>query len=156
MDVLHPAVVSAIAANLRQQRKQSGGRNLAHFRSTVAYQRGRGLGGLLRSLFRTITPIFKKPIVKQGLKSLGKSAATAMLEAGQKALDEEDVRAFGPALRDATKKQVVASGKRLASRILTGQGPSTKRKNGISRTRVAGQIRRGPTRDIFQNHGLYQ
>ena len=76
---------------------------LPYFSSAVSLQRGRGWGGVLRSLFRGITPIFKKPIVKRGLKSLGKRAATALVEAGQSALKNE--QSFGPALKKAGKHE---------------------------------------------------
>ena len=77
------------------------GAALPYFSSPISLQRGRGWGGVLRSLFRGITPIFKKPIVKRGLKSLGKRAATALVEAGQTALKNEE--SFGPALKKAGK-----------------------------------------------------
>ena len=83
-----------------------GGR-LPYFSSPVSYQRGRGLGGLLRGLFRGIRPLLKKPIVKRGLKTLGKHAAKAVLDAGQQALEGNET-AFAPALKRTGKTQLQA------------------------------------------------
>ena len=75
---------------------------LPHFTSPVSYQRGRGFGSLLRGIIRKVQPILRKPIVKQGIKSLGK----ATLEAAQKALESENIGQFGPSFRRAAEKNV--------------------------------------------------
>lgn len=137
---------AALAAALRQQR---GGALLPHFRSAVSYQRGRGLGGLLRGLFRRVTPILKKPIIRKGLKTLGKAAATAMLEAGQQALQDE-----GPSFTSALKASSQRQAQQLireARRNMTGQGLKRprKRKAPVSRSLPVRKRRRVSSRDIF-------
>ena len=112
-----------IAAALRSHRqRQQGGAHLPYFSSPVAYQRGRGLGSLVRSIFRPIKTLFKKPVVRKGLKKLGTAAAQALVDAGQQALQEEDV-SFKSALKQTSKEQA----KDLLKQVkqgMTGQGPS--------------------------------
>lgn len=91
---------------------------MSYFSSPVSYQRGRGLDGLIRGVFRLIKPLFKKPLVKKGLKALGKAATAAALEAGQKALQAKDIHAFAPALKESGKQQA----KDLLKRITGGKG----------------------------------
>lgn len=140
---------AALAAALREIRQQHGGALLPHFRSAVSYQRGRGLGGLLRGIFRRVTPLLKKPIVRKGLKTLGKAAATAMLEAGQQALQDEGP-SFTSALKTASQRQ--AQGLiREARRTMTGQGLKRplKRLQPASRSQSVTKRRRVNSRDIF-------
>ena len=92
---------AAYAAMMRQY-KMTGGM-LPHFRSSVGVQRGRGIGGFFGSLVRRVIPLFSRPIVKKGLKTVGKAAATALLEAGQKAIAEQEP--FHKALKSSSRAQ---------------------------------------------------
>lgn len=98
--------VNGMSVNSLLNDGQYGGRGalLPHFSSPVAYQKGRGFGSLLRNLFRGVVPLFRKPIVKRGLRTVGKAAATALLEAGQRALQTEDPVSFGSALGESSRK----------------------------------------------------
>lgn len=120
--------------------QQTGAAELPYFSSSVNYQRGRGFGNLLRGIFRAIKPIFKKKIVRKGLKKLGRAAAQAGIEASQKALEEDNVRAFAPALKAASAKQI--------KKILTGGVVSKRRARAVSRPRIANKRRRVVS-DIF-------
>ena len=123
-----------------------GGALLPHFRSPVSYQRGRGLGGLLRGIVRAVVPLFKKPIVRRGLKNLGKAAAASAWEATQRVAQEENPKAFVPAFKAAAKAHTI----KAVADTLTGKGHGRKRKT-VSRQRAVTKRRRGPSeRDIFQ------
>ena len=138
---------TALAASLRERRQQSGGALLPHFRSSVSYQRGRGLGGLIRGIIRRVAPLLRKPIVRKGLKSIGKAAATAVLEAGQKSLREDGPR-FGSALKASSQKQVKA----LIQKALhkqQGGGRKRKKKTVSNKQLVAKRRRVRSARDIF-------
>ena len=118
--VMDPVIAAALRAHL--QRQQCGAALLPYFSSPVAYQRGRGLGSLIRSLFRPVKTLFKKPIVRKGLKKLGTAAAQALVDAGQQALQQEDV-SFRSALKNTSKEQA----KDLLKQVkqgMTGQGPA--------------------------------
>lgn len=78
------------------------GSALAHFSSPLLYQRGRGLGGIIRGLFRSIRPLFKKPIVRK----LGKVIAQSGIDAAQKALTDESFKSFIPAFKESSKTKV--------------------------------------------------
>jgi hypothetical protein len=132
------------AAVLRQLRNQNMYGGLPYFSSPVSYQRGRGLGSLLRGLFRAVRPIFKKPMVRQGLKSLGKAATSAAIEAAQKAMDSDDIKAFGPAFKEASKRNV----KTLIRQKMSGKGP-TKRKAVSRKPKLTKRGRVTTGRDIF-------
>ncbi len=74
--------------------RQYGG-NFRVFRALQPIQRGYGLGGMFRSLFRTVTPHLKK-----GLAHVGRRALTA----GANAL--ADMSDNSTPLKEALKKQV--------------------------------------------------
>jgi hypothetical protein len=141
---------AALAAAMRLQQQQHGGSLLPHFRSTVSYQRGRGLGGLIRGLFRRVTPLLKKPIVRKGLKTLGKAAATAVLEAGQEALRGE--QSFGSALKTSSQKQAQGLIRKARQNMTGGRHKRTpKRKKNTSRQQLVVKKRRVRSRDIFED-----
>lgn len=107
--------------------QQLGGKALLpYFSSPVAYQRGRGFGSVLRSIFRGIIPLMRKPIVRQGLKRLGQATTTALIEAGQRALDDSNVT-FGSALKNASKSQAQALLNEARSQLV-GQGKQRSRR----------------------------
>ena len=111
---------------------------LPYYSSPVSYQRGNGLGGLLRGLFRAVKPLFQKPIVKKGLKALRKAASSAVLEAGHEALAKRDIRAMAPALKSAGRRHaenvknaatsaiLEAAHEALSQRDLEAMGPALK------------------------------
>jgi hypothetical protein len=134
-------------------RNMYGRGSLPHFSSPVSYQRGRGLGSLLRGLFRAVRPIFKKPIIRQGLKKLGKAATAAAIEASQQVLDKDDVKAFGPALKNALKQQAKNALKKqeansFLQKQMVGKGPA-KRARPVSRKLSVVKRRRVSEGDIF-------
>lgn len=139
---------------------QAGGQ-LPYFSSPISYQRGRGFGSILRNLFRSVVPFFNKPVVKEGIRTLGRAAATSFLDAGQRALNEEGT-SFSDALKTASRDQAQILMKKAHSK-LTGQGRRgrkrkiitrkkktvPRRKAKVSRKRVTPESRRVRSRDIF-------
>ena len=96
-------------ATQRQQRRQSatrqyGGRVLV-FRG-APLQRGHGLGGLLKTLFRVAAPVLRRaaPIVKRTAVRVGKAASKRAVKAGAKAL--EDVATNKSTLKEGFKQRV--------------------------------------------------
>lgn len=77
------------------------GAGLPHYQSAVAFQRGHGLGGLLGKLLKTIIPLVRKPIVKNTLKRIGKTA----LKTGISAV-HETVKNPKTSLKDNLKREV--------------------------------------------------
>lgn len=92
----------------------SGG-NMAHFSSPILYQHGRGLGGVLSGIFKSVIPFFKKSIVRKGLKRIGKSAAMAGLEALNTSMSDAPNR---PTFKDALKQSVKGQTRTLSSGAL--------------------------------------
>lgn len=80
------------------------GGNLPYYSGSTAYQKGRGLGGVISKLFRAVVPIFRRPGVQQGLKRLGQSAARVGLEAASKTLSDPNV-SFGASFKDSARKE---------------------------------------------------
>lgn len=90
-----------------------GGGSMAYFRSPVSVQRGRGLGGFLASVARSIVPIFRKPIIQKGLKSLGQHAILAGTDAVGKALargsmEEKEPQSFRDEMRRSARQHAQA------------------------------------------------
>jgi hypothetical protein len=128
---------------------------LPFYASPVSYQRGRGLGGVLRGIVRSVRPLLQKPMVKRGLKALGRAATAAVLEAGHQAMTQRNLHAFGPALKEAGKRQA----RQLllnAPRTMMGAGSKRKRKppSRVSRSQTPVKRRRVQSapvrRDIFE------
>ena len=91
----------------RRQKRQSatrqyGGRVLV-FRG-APLQRGHGLGGLFKTLFRVAVPVLRRaaPIVKRTAVRVGKAASKRAVKAGAKAL--QDVATNKSTLKVAIKK----------------------------------------------------
>ena len=144
--VLSRVMDPVIAAALRSHKQRQRGAGLAYFSSPIAYQRGRGLGSLVRSLFRPVKTLFKKPIVRKGLSKLGQAATHALLEAGQQALEHEDVN-FKTALKDSSKKHAKTLLQDV-KKTMTGQG-KRRRTTAVSRKRTPVKKRRVTPLDIF-------
>ena len=79
---------------VRKRKTQYGGIQFPVYRG-VRQQRGHGIGGLFRGLFRTVAPMLKK-----GLTHVGKRALTA----GANALS--DISENNTPIKEALKKQV--------------------------------------------------
>ena len=93
----------------RQQRRQSatrqyGGRVLV-FRG-AQLQRGHGLGGLFKTLFRVAVPVLRRaaPIVKRTVVRVGKASSKRAAKVGAKAL--KDVATNKSTLKEAIRQRV--------------------------------------------------
>lgn len=92
------------------------GKGLRHFSSPILLQQGRGLGGVLSGIFRSVIPFFKKPIIRQGLARIGKSAAMAGLEALNKSMDDQNENR--PTFKQALRTSARTETRRLAGDTL--------------------------------------
>ena len=74
--------------NRQVKTPQYGGRVLVYRGASL--QRGHGLGGLFKSLFRVAVPVLRRaaPIVKRAAVRAGKSASKEAFKAGKKALKD--------------------------------------------------------------------
>ena len=83
------------------------GRALRHFSSPILFQQGRGLGGVLSGIFKSVIPFLKRPFIRKGLTRIGKSAAMAGLEALSKSMDDknENRPTFKQALRTSARAE---------------------------------------------------
>ena len=74
--------------NRQVKTPQYGGRVLVYRGASL--QRGHGLGGLFKSLFRVSVPVLRRaaPIVKRAAVRAGKSASKQAFKAGKKALKD--------------------------------------------------------------------
>jgi hypothetical protein len=137
---------------------------MPHFSSPIAYQKGRGFGSVLRSIFRGVLPLMRKPIVRKGLKTLGKAAATALVEAGQRALQDEDpVGSFGVALKETSRKHAAdllnkargqLGGKQGRKPIDSRRSTSIRSRRVSSRAKLSSQkrlLKRLKLQDIFSS-----
>lgn len=118
---------------------QQTGRGLPVFQG-ARVQKGHGLGNVLGSLFRSAMPLLKK-----GVKSLGKEALRTGVEIAGDVLD-------GRSIRESARNRGVAAGKRVAKRAVSsvvGSAGVKKRKRATSSGRIkrAGTVKR--SRDIF-------
>lgn len=77
------------------------GRGLPHFQSTVAFQRGHGLGGVLGKFIRSVIPLIQKPFVKNTLKRIGKTALRSGLSAVR-----DTAKSPKSSFRENLKKQI--------------------------------------------------
>ena len=103
-------------------------------------QRGRGIGGLFRGIFRTVSPLLKK-----GLLYVGKHA----LEAGARALD--DVRENDATIKEALKTQARAIPQNIINR------GNTKRKAASSKPKSKGKPPAKKKKTvIIPEHKLFQ
>ena len=103
------------------------GATLQHGRGLQRFQRGYGIGGLFKGLFRTVSPMLKK-----GLLYAGKHA----LEAGARALD--DVRENDTTITEALKTQARAIPRNIINRSgvkrkADNSKPTSKRKSTLKR-----------------------
>lgn len=80
------------------------GAGIPVFKSSVAFQRGHGLGSILGRLVKTIIPVISKRTVKKGLSKLGKAAALAAVDAAQQSLSTPN-KSFKEALKVTGKER---------------------------------------------------
>lgn len=118
---------------------QQVGNGLPVFRG-ARVQKGHGLGNVLGGLFRSAMPLLKK-----GVKSLGKEALRTGVEIAGDVLD-------GRSIKQAAKTRTLAAGKRVANRAassITGSKSvkRSKRSPSSRRNSRAGGAKR--SRDIF-------
>ena len=110
---------------MKRRKVQYGEGNIRVFR-TQPLQRGYGLGGLFRGLFRTIAPVLKKSLVRVGQHAL---------KAGSNALG--DVASNDSSFKDALKKHVKKEIQSVnpINRLLAAKNVSTptRRKRSTSR-----------------------
>lgn len=113
-------------------RNQSGGGG-SHFFQGTRYQRGYGLGGILKGLFRAAVPL-----VTKGAKTIGKQAARTGISIAGDALSGENVKL-------ASKRRLKEAGRTLTSKALRNIGvqPPKKKKKSIKRRK---QTRTGSSR----------
>lgn len=100
------------------------GTGLPHFQSTVAFQRGHGLGGVLGRLFRSVIPLLRKPVVGKTLKRIGRAALRTGLNAAGESLTK------GVPLKQSLKTSARAQSQRLielAKQDLQKKKPQPKR-----------------------------
>jgi hypothetical protein len=83
------------------------GSGLPHFQSSVAFQRGHGLCGVLGRLFRSVIPILRKPVVGKTLKRIGRAALRTGLNAAKESINK------GVPVKQSLKNSAKAQGQRL-------------------------------------------
>lgn len=120
------------------------------YQSPILFQRGHGLGNVLARVFRTVVPLFKSPMIKKGLKHLGKTAALATLHSAEQSLNsgssfkknlKENLKQSGQQeikkLIDEARKSMVGSGRSRIKRINTSNRSRSPRKRGVNKRNKA-------------------
>jgi len=103
---------------------QIGGGGLEVYRGS-RYQRGAGIGGVLKGLFKLGLPLFKKAV-----SSLGKHALSTGLEMGGK-LANDVLR--GKPIRRSIKKRAIESGNTFIHKTIKRPKQRTSKKKAVSR-----------------------
>lgn len=145
---MNPLLYALVADTFKQYGKGRGSL-MPYYSSNVMFQRGRGLGSLLRKLYRPIRRLLQKPIVKKGISTLARAGATALVDAGKASLENEDVK-FTQALKDASQQQAQAILKQVQGAV-RGSGrryPLKKRQRSVSHSKTVVRKRRRQG-DIF-------
>ena len=117
---------------------------MRYYSSPITYQRGAGLGNILSRVFRSIVPIFKKPIVQKGLKRVGSAAINTSLKGLQNHLEK------GESLKTSLKRQAIREGEKLLKSVSQPQTkPKASRNVQLNKRRRRSKPR--PTRklDVF-------
>lgn len=117
------------------------GNGLSYYQG-AAYQKGYGLGGLFRSLFRAAVPLFKS-----GAKAVGKQ----MLRSGASLVNDI---AQGVNPREAAKQRLKEAGRVLtdkaANKVKTMVGSGRNKKRKLTKKRLISQsAKKQRVRDIF-------
>ena len=128
----------------RQQRRQSatrqyGGRVLV-FRG-APLQRGHGLGGLFKTLFRVAVPVLRRaaPIVKRTVVRVGKASSKRAVKVGAKAL--KDVATNKSTLKEAIKQRVQEAAFDVAAEVIN-KGVVSQNVNTSKRKSKSQQVKR--------------
>lgn len=104
------------------------GEGLPHYQSAVTFQRGHGLGGLLGKFIKTIIPLVRKPIVRNTLKRIGRTALKSGLSAVQ-----ETVSNPGSNLKANLNKEIRRNLKRSFSSVPVKEKKPIKRKQVLTK-----------------------
>ena len=108
-------------------KNQSGGGG--QFFQGTRYQKGYGLGGILKGLFRSALPMIAK-----GVKTIGKQAMRTGIDIAGDALSGQD-------LKSSSKRRLKQAGRSLTSKALRNVGVHPSKKKSIKR-RKSTQIHR--------------
>ena len=128
----------------RQQRRQSatrqyGGRVLVCRGAPL--QRGHGLGGLFKTLFRVAVPVLRRaaPIVKRTVVRVGKASSKRAAKVGAKAL--KDVATNKSTLKEAIKQRVQEAAFDAAAEVIN-KGVVSQNVNTSKRKPKSQQVKR--------------
>ena len=110
---------------VNRMRQQYGGGRVTVFRGSPL-QRGHGLGGLFKTLFRVTVPVLRRaaPIVKRAAVRAGKSAAKRGVNAGMRVL--KDVATKKSTLKDAVKQRAQEAALNAALDAINTSAPPRK------------------------------
>lgn len=102
---------------------------IAHF-SGPHSQRGHGLGGIFKSLFRAAVPLFKKaaPIVKAAAKTVAKEAARTGLNVIDDVMHDQNVADALAARGSATAEKLVNRGVKKLRYMMKEEKPIKRRR----------------------------
>lgn len=105
-------------------------------------QQGYGLGGIFKSLFRSVVPLFRKatPVLKSAAKTVAKEAARTGVDVMEDVLDG---KRFGSALQKRSNEAVertVRKGTKRLRKMMSSPAPGTRK---LKRGRISRH------RDIF-------
>ena len=117
--------------------------NGLNFYQGAAHQKGYGIGGLFRSLFRVAVPLFKS-----GAKAIGKQ----VLKSGVGLVND---LAHGVDVKTAAKQRLKEAGRSLADKANTkvktmiGSGQRNKKRKHLKKTLISRSAKKHKVRDIF-------
>lgn len=122
------------------------------------YQRGYGLGGTFRRFFSWLVPIFKEqalPVIKSGLREIGKTAVITTADIAKDAVNGRD---FKSAFRDHVTTGI-DNLREKAEKTFTGGGRGRKRKSSTGIKRSGSKLKnyiilkkRKELKDIFSKN----
>ena len=134
------------SADYRQLYKQSGNGMVPIF-SGEKYQTGYGLGSIFGNILKAALPV-----VKQGAKSLGKTALRTGLNIAKDALAGKQIKdSFSDNLNQAKREVLANSVKYVTNRSNTNKKRKQARKQIISMKTSKAKRRRIANKDIFSN-----
>ncbi len=121
------------------------------YRGSTHLQRGYGLGGLMRGLFRSALPILKK-----GAAAVGKEALQASVDIAQDVMSGQNVKS-------AAKRRLKTAGRNMGAKVMDkiqkGKGTTSKRattstaqKRGKKRSRVYNSVSSGASKRRRKTH----
>ena len=109
------------------------GYGLPHYQSSVVFQRGHGLGGVLGRFIKSILPIVKKPIVKRTLKRIGKTVLKTGVSAVNDTINNPSSK-FKENLKKHAKSNLAAG--LSVSPVLNEKRPFKKKKYPLKKTQT--------------------